>query len=103
MTKKTDIQYLRREFLNAEDYHSIASIYAHVVNEDGFRDVTLIISDCKHTVELELDTWCVEDCTNSLEKLEKIKTVSAELQREISKIQRRLLKKEQIKKPQAEK
>lgn len=65
---------IRRRFLNRRGQNTVAAIYAVVDGED----TRLIISDCNHTVELEVGGYNDEQRANTLFKLDMMISVLKE-------------------------
>ncbi len=61
----------RREFLNRPGYNSVAAIYACVEDYDQ----SLAISDCNHTVSLDVYTGNDESRENTIFKIKKMISV----------------------------
>jgi len=78
------IIYRKRDFLNKEEFHSLAAIFGEIVAEWNSEEnmkmglppthekVTLNISDCNRKIDLQFDTKSEDERQNSLEKITKL-------------------------------
>ncbi|MCA1799746.1 MAG: hypothetical protein LC650_00445 [Actinobacteria bacterium] len=68
--------YIRREFLNREGHHTLASILATILASKKevktWMDAEIVITDCYRAITLEFDAYDKEDYENSVEKLDKL-------------------------------
>jgi hypothetical protein len=65
-----------REFLNIDDFHTLAAIFASVDEEGGME---LTLSDCSRQISLSLDTFSAKDRVNTAHKLTLLLYVVLEL------------------------
>lgn len=73
----------RREFLNTGAYHGLSSVggliqkVSYSNGEEIYADFKM--SDCRKTIELDLDAETIEDLENSIHKLTQIEKVAREM------------------------
>lgn len=78
------VLYRKRDFLNKEEYHSLAAIFGEIVAEwNNIEDmengkpptnekITFNISDCVRKIDIQFDTKNANEIQNSLEKISKL-------------------------------
>lgn len=87
---KEKILYKKREFLNSEEFHSLAAVYGRIkaewyteekFNSGGAPDNEYIIfniSDCVRRIDIQFDTNNEKEWKNSLQKIERLEKFVSE-------------------------
>lgn len=78
------VLYRKRDFLNSNEFHSLAAMFGEIVAEWGNKDdmnnglppieerVTFNITDCTRKIDLQFDTKTSDGLDNSLQKISKL-------------------------------